>query len=212
MIRRHEVNCFPKRDYYVHNRFHDSRAFVYKKGRNDAYDHFRYEKDSDKRNQYRIYDRGRGRWDDDDDDGGDRWKSTDSYKRGRDDDDRQNKQDVDRWRDYDLGKSSRGSSGTEIRRSDGNIDTFNARGEKDDDKRQGTSDFVVKPPKRATATEVKKADQAQGNFKVRVERDDDNNKKSKFEIKSSGSGDEKFRVKSSGQSKGERSGKRSKGD
>lgn len=97
LIRRHEVNCFPKRDYYGSNRFHGNRDYVYKKGRWDADDHFRYEKDSDRRNRYRIHDRGASRDDDDDV----RWKS--SSRETRDDD--KKKQDVDRWRDYDLGKS-----------------------------------------------------------------------------------------------------------
>lgn len=97
LIRRHEVNCFPKRDYYVSNHFKGIRDYVYKKGRWDAGDHFRYEKDSGKSNRYRIYDRSTSR----DDDDNVRWKS--SSRESRDDD--KKKQDVDRWRDDDLGKS-----------------------------------------------------------------------------------------------------------
>lgn len=104
LIRRHEVNCFSKRDYYSNNRFGDSRGYVYKKGRWDADDHFRYEKSSDKRNRYRVYDRDDDRWDDDDDRG--RYKS--STRGGYDDDDRGSrvKNDDDDRRNYNSGKSN----------------------------------------------------------------------------------------------------------
>jgi hypothetical protein len=101
LIRRHEVNCFPKRDYYVNNRFHGSREFVYKKGRPDAYDHFRYERHGENGNRYRAYDRGNSRYDDVDDDA--HWKS--STSRGSRNAADHEKQNVDRWLDYDMGKA-----------------------------------------------------------------------------------------------------------
>ncbi len=56
LIRRHEVNCFPKRDYYSHNKYRGPREFVYRKARPDVYDHFQIEKGTGKK-KYRVVER-----------------------------------------------------------------------------------------------------------------------------------------------------------
>lgn len=135
LIRRHEVNCFPKRDYYVNNRFGDSRACVYKKGRWDADHHFRYEKDYGKKNRYRLYDRSES-WDDDD--GRGLYKSKDARRGDNDydDDNGRKKQDADGWRDDDLGKSN------------GKADQSRDKRSADD----GQGNFkIVKPPTNTSA-------------------------------------------------------------
>ena len=75
LIRRHEVRCYAKRDYYAHNKHQDLRGSMYKKGRSDAYDHFRIEK-SDGDKKYRVSERSKVKVYGGDDDGID-----DSYRR-----------------------------------------------------------------------------------------------------------------------------------
>ena len=117
LIRRHEVRCFSKRDYYSNNRFGGLHAFVYKKGRWDADVHFRYEKESGKRNRYRVYDRDDSR--DYDDDRG-RAKSSSTRRSGIDDNDFRQKQDADNSRDLKTGKASRKSAPAQVKTADRN--------------------------------------------------------------------------------------------
>lgn len=57
LIRRHEVNFFPKRDWYSHNRYRGIRDYVYKRARPDVYDHFQIEKNGTGKRNYRVVDR-----------------------------------------------------------------------------------------------------------------------------------------------------------
>lgn len=110
------ITCFPKRAYYVNNRYHDSWAYTFRRGRNDANDHFRYERDSAKRNRYNVYDRS-GSLNDDHADGG-RYKS--SGQRGSYDKDygTRQKQSANTWQDYGLGKTERKSTPGRVKTAD----------------------------------------------------------------------------------------------
>lgn len=137
LIRRHEVNCFSKRDYYAHRKPHGIRDVVYKKGRYDANDHFRYEKSNgDKR--YRITERSKvtrkgGSYDDDRD-----WRNS---GRDRDDDDR-NVRSSGRSRDDDNDRGQKPS--TRRQSNDDDDDRY------DDDRRNWQSTGTSKNTTRAT--------------------------------------------------------------
>ncbi len=161
LIRRHEVNCFSKRDYYRNNRFGDSRGCVYKKGRWDADDHFRYEKSSGKRNHYRVYDRDDDRWDDDD---RGRYKSsTRGGYDGDDDDDRGSrvKNDDDDRRDFNSGKSNgKDVFGREKRAVDDNNSNFKIM-------KPSTKSADVKSSSKSDAGKVKRSESSgTSNYKV----------------------------------------------
>jgi len=162
LIRRHEFNCFSKRDYYSNNHFGDSRGHVYKKGRWDANDHFRYEKDSAKKNRYLVYDRDDDRWDDDD-----RGRSKSTTRGGYGDDDDNDdrgsrvKGDDDDRRNYGSDNSNgKAVPGREKRADDNNNSNFKIV-------KPSTKSADVKNSSKSDAGKVKRSESnGASNFKI----------------------------------------------